>query len=339
MGDDYKALASYQKLVARLAATWPNFQAFRDSQFRGGNETEQAVQTVLTRLFVDVLGWEPGDLKYQAGFADIVVSRNTAKYLVVETKRPGALHPHHAAFHDAMNQARRYADEQKVNRIAVSDSRLLYVANITNGTVEDRIFLTLDSPVAPESLWWISEHGVYRPHCEAAQLAEPTAVPPIPPDAATEVLLHPKYQRPWQCFAYVPDANKPSTWKLPYRLMDGTIDPKRLPKAIQSLLTNYRGTKVKGIPESAAKSVLLTLAAAPERSGKMPANGRPASGIYANLAHYLQQRGAASSPADVAAMPPLSPAPTVPLAESPAVSEDAGAEQRSGMGSTGRETL
>ncbi len=288
MGDDYKTLKSYQKLMARLTATWPDFQSFRNSQFRGGNETEQAVITVLARLFVDVLGWEPGDLKYQVGFADIVLCRHTAKYLVMETKRPGTLNPQHAAFHAAMNQARRYADEQSVNRIAVSDGRLLYVANIVDGTVQDRTFLTLDPASAPESLWWISEHGIYRDHHEPADWSEEITAPRPGDEASLEPLLHPQHRLPWQCFAYVPDANKPSTWKLPYRLKDGAIDTKRLPKAIQAMLTNYRGMKVKGIPESAARSVLATLAAAARQAGKLPTNGNPAPGIYADLARYLQ---------------------------------------------------
>ncbi|MCL5947028.1 MAG: hypothetical protein M1298_03290 [Chloroflexi bacterium] len=37
-------------------------------------------------------------------------------------------------------------------------------------------------------------------------------------------LLHPKYKIPVHCFAYVGHAEKTSTWKLPYRLADGSID-------------------------------------------------------------------------------------------------------------------
>ena len=59
-------------------------------------------------------------------------------------------------------------------------------------------------------------------------------------------LVHPKYKLPAPCFAYVPDASRPAMWKLPYRLVDGAVDPKRLPMAIQAILGNYRGTWVGG---------------------------------------------------------------------------------------------
>ncbi len=52
------------------------------------------------------------------------------------------------------------------------------------------------------------------------------------------------YQLPASCFAYVGDPAHPGTWKLPYRLIDGSIDERRLPKAIQAILSNYRGVKV-----------------------------------------------------------------------------------------------
>lgn len=53
-------------------------------------------------------------------------------------------------------------------------------------------------------------------------------------------LLHHKYLLPASCFAYIGTANLPATWKLPYLQADGTPDLKRLPKAIQAILSNYR---------------------------------------------------------------------------------------------------
>jgi hypothetical protein len=58
------------------------------------------------------------------------------------------------------------------------------------------------------------------------------------------------------CFAYVGDANDFATWKLPYRLAGGSVDLKRLPKAIQCIIGNYRGAQVSGIPEPAIPDVL-----------------------------------------------------------------------------------
>ena len=44
-----------------------------------------------------MLDWSKGDIAYQVGYADIVLSKNLAKYLVVEVKRPGTLWPRRQA--------------------------------------------------------------------------------------------------------------------------------------------------------------------------------------------------------------------------------------------------
>jgi hypothetical protein len=90
------------------------------------------------------------------------------------------------------------------------------------------------------------------------------------------------------CFAYVGNPSQPSTWKLPYRLADGHVDERRLPKAIQALLSNYRGTKVGSIPEAAIPAVLERLAAA-ESLGKMPHQRGDTALIYIQFAEALEQ--------------------------------------------------
>jgi hypothetical protein len=112
--------------------------------------------------------------------------------------------------------------------------------------------------------------------------------------AGAEALRRPKYKLPAQCFAYAPDASRPTTWKLPYRLADGAIDANRLPKAIQAMLSNYRGAQVGGIPESDAKAVLLRLAEAAEAEGHMPPRAIDPAPIYRQLALVLEQLGMAT---------------------------------------------
>jgi hypothetical protein len=65
--------------------------------------------------------------------------------------------------HSALEQARRYADEQKVKCIAVSDGVMFYAASIEGGGLRDRVFASLESKEPHSDLWWLSEHGVYRP--------------------------------------------------------------------------------------------------------------------------------------------------------------------------------
>ncbi len=110
-----------------------------------------------------------------------------------------------------------------------------------------------------------------------------------------EGLLPPKYHLPAQCFAYVGDYSKPHSWKLPYLLADGTIDAKRLPKAVQAILSNYRGAKVSGIPEEAIPAVLARLARAARQAGHMPPEASNPAAIYKQLAEALEQLGIADA--------------------------------------------
>ena len=51
---------------------------------------------------------------------------------------------------------------------------------------------------------------------------------------------------------------------------DGDVDVNRLPKAIQAILSNYRGARVSLVPEKHIPDVLIRLEEAAERIGKMP---------------------------------------------------------------------
>ena len=108
--------------------------------------------------------------------------------------------------------------------------------------------------------------------------------------AAQQLLLHPRYHLPAQCFAYVGDEARPSTWKLPYRLADGQVDRHRLPIAIQAVLGTYRGQKAH-IPEPALPEVLTTLGRAAVEINKLPPRAANAAPIYRELAAALDQRG------------------------------------------------
>lgn len=196
----------------------------------------------------------------------------------------------------ALDQALRYADEQRVKCVGVSDGVMFYAANIEHGGLQDRIFVSLEAIEPQEGLWWVSLHGIYRPRKDP-QDAALRLLPEISQERGPEVepfdqiLLHPKYKIPARCFAYIGRANDPKSWKLPYCLVDGSIDVKRLPKAIQAILSNYRGVKVSGIPEEDIPDVLVRLARAAVSIGKMPhQSGEPAP-VYQQLADVLEQLG------------------------------------------------
>lgn len=104
-------------------------------------------------------------------------------------------------------------------------------------------------------------------------------------------MLHPKYKLPAQCFAYVGEPANPVTWKLPYLHADGTVDLARLPKAIQAILSNYRGARVTSIPENAIPDVLVRLGRAAVLVGKMPEQAAGVASTYEQLTQALEQIG------------------------------------------------
>jgi len=291
-------LASHKRFESHLQRSWPTFQHQRSERLRQhgryGDAAEHVTENIVEDLLTIALDWKVGDISNQVGYADILVTRLGIKYCVVETKRPGSLAWNQRAVHQALSQARRYADEQKVKCIAISDGMMFYAADIDAGGLKDRTFVSLESETPPLDLWWLSEHGIYRPRtevsCEGLTLLRPAPESPHSKSHAVDSqLLHPKCTLPAECFAYVGDANRPATWKLPYLLEDGTVDGKRLPKAIQSIITNYRGARVSSVPEKTIPDVLRRLAVAAERIGKMPNQGQSTAEVYEMLAEVLKQ--------------------------------------------------
>jgi len=292
-------LASFKRCKERICANWSAFQKKRQErlkqQERHGVASEKVAENILEDLFTEVLDWRLSDLNNQLDFADLVLTSSGVRYLVVEAKRPGSLAWSRRAVEGALDQVVRYAAQQKVKRVAISDGVMLYAADLEHGGLKDRVFVSLASPEPQESLWWLSVHGIYRPREDADAtlrlLPEESSPAESEAETAGSAILHPKYCLPARCFAYVGNAARPSTWRLPYRLVDGSIDQKRLPKAIQAILSNYRGVKVSGIPEDAIPDVLVRLACAAAELGKIPGQRGETAPVYEQLAEALEQLG------------------------------------------------
>ncbi len=293
----YTNLASYRRCVERITSSWPAFTSQRSERLRQGlfgAPVEKIAENILEDLFTRVLDWNLADVNLQVGRADIVLSELGIKRLVLEVKRPGSLSWHLTAVEAALAQAMQYAAAQKVSAVAVSDGNMLYAADVAHGGLRGRLYIGLDGHEPPVDLWWLSVHGIYRP-CPKLATELPAA-----PHAATGTsdvvalgdgeLLNHRYNLPARCFAYVGEANDPSKWKLPYLLLDGTPDLKRLPKAIQAILSNYRGVKV-NMPREAVADVLVRLGRTAAGLAKMPCQCNPTPGAYAEAHHALIQLG------------------------------------------------
>ena len=212
----------------------------------------------------------------------MLLTRLGVKYLIVEVKRPGSLDGP-ASIERALRQARGYAQKLNVDKIAVSDGCVLQAHDVAGPALRPRLIVHLSDTRPPDGLWWLSTRGIYR-----APPATPTRTAGILP--CDDNVLHPRYQLPARCFAYTGDPQRPATWKLPYLRADGTVDERRLPKAIQSVLRDYRGEQVR-LPEEHVPGVLARLAAAATRQGRMPHQDPTPAAIYQALHDTLRQMG------------------------------------------------
>ncbi len=279
-----------------MEANWAGFLARRGArlaqQQRYGQAAEKVAEDILTDLFTNLLDWPLESMNYQVERADFVLTALGVKRLVIEAKRPGTLQWRRAAMAQALEQAWRYAAEQKVPCVAVSDGELLYAEDWDSGGSRPRLLVRLDAAEPAEDLWWLSRDGVYRARDTEPVLAWPrdsvAAAVAASGSGTVAELLHREYQLPARCFAFVPDPSRPNTWKLPYLLADGQVDGKRLPKAIQCILTNYRGAHA-DIPEAAIPGVLRTLEEAARSCGLMPDQRAATAAAYRQLAQAMAQ--------------------------------------------------
>lgn len=305
MPEQIHNLASFRNFIGTIPNTWPVFLQKRQSrlaqQGRNGIAAEKVAENIVEDFFTVALDWNIGDINSQLQYADIVLTSHGIKRIVIEVKRPGSLRPEHQpSIEQALLQARRYADEQRVSTVAVSDGTFFYAADILNGGLQHRARLSLDTPACSPDAWWVSVDGIYRPStilklchehendAEREELIDVTKSEQEP--AMREVLLHPKYKVPVDCFAYVEDSSDVNTWKLPYRHANGEVDTKHLPGAIRAVVTNYRGAHT-SIPWQAIPNVLVRLGKAAAEISKLPTQTPSPSISYQQLYDILYQKG------------------------------------------------
>ncbi len=151
----YTSLASYRRCAKRIATAWPTFAAQRSERLKQGlfgTPVEKVAENILEDLLTKVLDWDLAGVNLQIGRADIVLSDLGIKRLVLEVKRPGSLAWHEAAVKKALEQAVRYADNQKVPTVAVSDGQMFYAADVAHGGLRGRLLTSLDVEGPPIEL-------------------------------------------------------------------------------------------------------------------------------------------------------------------------------------------
>jgi hypothetical protein len=251
---------------------------------------------MLTDLLTAVLDWSPTDVCYANDGDKLVLSRSGQSVLLVAVRCPGSLIWYRRPVEAALQRVCQDAARLGVKHIAVSDGVMLYAADVTDDGLLDRAFVYLGSSEPQTELWWLAVEGLSRSPGEAYG-----AAPRLLPETATSSkartyvvdgeFTHPRYRLPARCFAYAGDLGDPDSWKLPYLLVDGKVDAKRLPKAIQSIVSNYRGETVRSIPTPDLPEVLFKLARAAASLGKLPHQCNKPAPTYQRLADTLAELG------------------------------------------------
>lgn len=279
-------LASARRCIDRIHDRWQSFQETRQRHLgavsAGLAPAEKVAENILCDLFTNVLDWETQQVRLQDSRVDMTLTRNGMRYVVVEVKRPGSFDGR-GSIDRALLQARTYAAQLKVDKVVVSDGGVFEAYDLVPAGLRPRAVVHLADNQPADDLWWLSVRGVYRTPPAAAMIDNA--------DLAGDDVLHPKYRLPARCFAHVADPSRPATWKLPYLLVDGSVDTKRLPKAIGALIRDYRSEHVKGLSDQDTRRALLRLAAAAIRAGRMPEQDPTPAEIYVALRERLDQMG------------------------------------------------
>lgn len=277
--------ATCQKDLDRAKTAWTTFQISRIEMLTQISDEEgcyeKVTENILSELLTSVLGWSKTEVKYQQNRCDIILSDSTINRFLIEAKRPNAF-TSQANLNAAKDQALRYGKELQIPTIAISDGVWIKAWDITDKGLIERVDSLLDTSNFPEELWLLTKHGIYRKK-------KSETIESLSCHLTNDNLLHPKHKLPARCFAYVKCPNTPSTWALPYKLINGSIDLKRLPKAIQCIVSNYRGQKVGKIPLSAIPTTLKTLEAAAISLRLMPHQNPQTANVYQGLAMALAQ--------------------------------------------------
>lgn len=180
-------LASARLCVARIHERWGSFQDARRRHLGGvcadGTLAEKVAENILCELFTGVLDWTTEQVRLQEQRVDITLSRGGLKYLIVEAKRPGSFDGRGSILR-ALVQARGYAMELKVSRVAVSDGCVFEAYDLVPKGLRPRAIVHLADREPAEELWWLSTRGIYRKPPATATVANS--------DLAGDTLLHPK---------------------------------------------------------------------------------------------------------------------------------------------------
>lgn len=248
---------------------------------------------MLERLLSDVLGYEPDQIDREPDHADFLLLYRGVKLMVIETKDWDVFHKQEA-LDAALLQACTYAKRHRVQYIAAFDGVRLVLGERAGNEIRLKIELCIDEDEPHENLFFFSHYGLSKLPKDVMR-----ALPISPNEVAavdmnlSEYKTHHGVKLHYSCFAYIGDLRAKSTWKMPYRNEDGSVDTRRIDKAVNYLFSpgGYRGATAResSVPQAAQPEVARKLAIAYQEIGKWEADS--ASKSVQTLWNYLSSRG------------------------------------------------
>jgi hypothetical protein len=271
-----------EEAQAHICQGWPAFCQLRHDtagQTEAGRRlSERDVEFMLEALLTGPLGWAVGQLARQQDFADFALIDRGLKLAVVETKGFGVFRDP-AQADDALVQGARYADRHRTRLIWACDGCQLVLASrepMAEG-INVHLRVPLDLPEPPPELYFFTHYGLFR--------YPPQILRTIAYSATEDEALFRRHHGEalhYSCFAYVGDLRDKSTWMMPYRTADRSVDTARLGHAVNFLLSpgGYRGQKAETtrVPQAATLLCALRLARAYHEMGRWQTPANPFAG-------------------------------------------------------------
>jgi len=237
----------------RIAAGWPAFCEYAEgtleSRRHGQTLQEADVEQLFERLAGDLLGYGPDQIGRQQDYADRTLHGQGMKLAVVEIKSYRAFE-RDGELAEALVQAARYADRHRTPNLVAFDGHNLVLAlrrpERDDVAVSLWLELDVDDEDPPDDLFYFNHFGLFR---------YPTAeLRTVDYDADEDDELHRSHHGEplhYSRYAHVGDLTRKTTWKLPYRNPDGSVDEDRIGHAVNYLLSpgGYRGNTAEESPE------------------------------------------------------------------------------------------
>lgn len=238
---------------------------------RGSRLHEKDIEIIFHSLAEGPLGYEIEQLSTQREYADYALVDRGLKLAIVEIKsfRAFASKQEQSQLESALIQAARYAHRHRTPHLMAFDGVILTLAELegVQDVIKVHIQVNIEADEPPGNLFYFTHYGLF---CHPTE-----ELLTLPYDADEDAELkktHHGVKLHYSCFAHVGDIRDKGTWRAPYRNPDGSVDVKRLPHAVNYLLSpsGHRGKQAsrQRIPEAATPLVALRLAKAYKEIGK-----------------------------------------------------------------------